>query len=326
MADVLLSLKHAVLRASPDPQQMQSQTQNYNHPQAALSYTVHPQILVSPSHQSQSQNNNYTSMGYYDNQCNGQHVPPPPPIYPSMSVNVSMNMTMHGYGAEGSVPVQCSQVIRHLICFLWSPYCFPIAKQQNCNLVFLFILSILVCLFSLPFVWFRCNGHRKIHRHPWTCYIRRHCWARIIIPMVPRIHLRPIFAHHRPPHSQWAPFWIQLRYHRRHRSETIIKIICRIRRQSVRRLCTIITSWGRPRIAEWPHSGSILKMRTVPTVWTAMRNQTCVGFVVRHMLGQAHWKHICERIRGNGRSGIYTRIVCFLSVDNEIGLIYIFNN
>ncbi|XP_020813717.1 protein glass [Drosophila serrata] len=44
-------------------------------------------------------------------------VPPPPPptaaMYPSMSVNVSMNMTMHhGYGAsDGSgVPMQCSQM------------------------------------------------------------------------------------------------------------------------------------------------------------------------------------------------------------------------
>lgn len=109
MADVLLSLKHAVLRTSPDPQQMQGQGQNYNHPQASLSYTVHPQILVSPTHQSQQQNSQYSSIGYYENQCNGQHAPPPP-IYPSMSVNVSMNMTMHGYGADGSVPMQCSQV------------------------------------------------------------------------------------------------------------------------------------------------------------------------------------------------------------------------
>lgn len=113
MADVLLSLKHAVLRTSPDPLQMQSQAQNYNHPQASLSYTVHPQILVSPNHQSQAQNVNYNSMGYYDNQCNGPHgpsQPPPPSLYPSMSVNVSMNMTMHGYGSDGTVPVQCSQV------------------------------------------------------------------------------------------------------------------------------------------------------------------------------------------------------------------------
>ncbi|KAJ6637949.1 Protein glass [Pseudolycoriella hygida] len=109
MADVLLSLKHAVLKPSPEPQQMQSQTQAYghsHHPQASLSYTVHPQMLVSPSHQSQLQNSNYGSSSYYDAAC-GQH---PPPIYPSMSVNVSMNMTMHGYGAEAGVPMQCSQM------------------------------------------------------------------------------------------------------------------------------------------------------------------------------------------------------------------------
>lgn len=109
MADVLLSLKHAVLKPSPEPQQMQSQSQPYghpHHPQASLSYTVHPQMLVSPSHQSQVQNSNYGSSSYYDSSC-GQH---PPSIYPSMSVNVSMNMTMHGYGAEASVPMQCSQV------------------------------------------------------------------------------------------------------------------------------------------------------------------------------------------------------------------------
>lgn len=109
MADVLLSLKHAVLKPSPDPQQMQSQAQAYNHPQASLSYTVHPQILVSPG-QSQTQSNNCNSMNYYDSQCNSQHQHVPgTPMYPSMSVNVSMNMTMHGYGSE-SVPMQCSQV------------------------------------------------------------------------------------------------------------------------------------------------------------------------------------------------------------------------
>lgn len=109
MADVLLSLKHAVLKPSPDPQQMQAQAQNYNHPtQASLSYTVHPQILVSPG-QSQAQSSNCNSMNYYD-QCNSQHQhASAPPMYPSMSVNVSMNMTMHGYGSE-SVPMQCSQV------------------------------------------------------------------------------------------------------------------------------------------------------------------------------------------------------------------------
>lgn len=113
MADVLLSLKHAVLKPSSDPQQMQTQAQNYNHPtQASLSYTVHPQILLSPG-QSQTQSNNCNSMTYYDNQCNNQHQHvSAPAMYPSMSVNVSMNMTMHGYGSD-SVPMQCSQVIHN---------------------------------------------------------------------------------------------------------------------------------------------------------------------------------------------------------------------
>lgn len=111
MADVLLSLKHAVLKpSSSESQQIQAQTQNYNHPaQASLSYTVHPQILLSPG-QSQTQSTNYNSMNYYDSQCNNQHQHvAAPPMYPSMSVNVSMNMTMHGYGSDG-VPMQCSQV------------------------------------------------------------------------------------------------------------------------------------------------------------------------------------------------------------------------
>ncbi|XP_036323348.1 protein glass [Rhagoletis pomonella] len=114
--------------------------------QASLSYTVHPhQMLVSPSgqvsHASQAQTQSATHGGslssaaaqttcYYDPSSSGmipgspsvgsacsQHItssgaaaPPPPPMYPSMSVNVSMNMTMHGYGAEGTVPMQCSQM------------------------------------------------------------------------------------------------------------------------------------------------------------------------------------------------------------------------
>ncbi|XP_067632862.1 protein glass [Eurosta solidaginis] len=114
--------------------------------QASLSYTVHPhQMLVSPSsqvsHHSQSQSTSGTNSStlsstsatqptyYYDpssgsmvagspsgNACmqhtntSGSQLPPPPPMYPSMSVNVSMNMTMHGYGADGAMPMQCSQM------------------------------------------------------------------------------------------------------------------------------------------------------------------------------------------------------------------------
>ncbi|XP_055589636.1 protein glass isoform X2 [Uranotaenia lowii] len=134
VADVLLSLKHAVLKQSPDPQHhMQSPSPSCPivpgsvsagagaGPQASLSYTVHPhQMLLSPvghhhnsSHYSQSaQSQSGGSSGYpsnyYETSC-AQHSTP---IYPSMSVNVSMNMTMHGYGAaDGNMPgMQCSQM------------------------------------------------------------------------------------------------------------------------------------------------------------------------------------------------------------------------
>ena len=108
-ADVLLSLKNAVLKPGAESHSCQSlqSAQNYGTSPNGLSYTVHhPQILLSPSphhhyyqcHQNQAQNG-YSSNGYYDTSpsCSGH--------YPSMSVNVSMNMTMHGY-SEGS----CSQV------------------------------------------------------------------------------------------------------------------------------------------------------------------------------------------------------------------------
>uniref|UniRef100_A0A182NCM7 Uncharacterized protein n=1 Tax=Anopheles dirus TaxID=7168 RepID=A0A182NCM7_9DIPT len=118
VADVLLSLKHAVLKQSPDPSPI-GQGQNFATPQASLSYTVHPQMLLSPaSHHGHGTHAHYNQMqsqagagpygtNYYDSSC-AQHSAPP--MYPSMSVNVSMNMTMHGYGAEASVPMQCSQM------------------------------------------------------------------------------------------------------------------------------------------------------------------------------------------------------------------------
>lgn len=114
VADVLLSLKNAVLKPGAESHSCHQSSSlqsagNYGTSPNGLSYTVHhPQILLSPSshhhyyqcHQNQAQNG-YGSNGYYDNgaSCAGhQH-------YPSMSVNVSMNMTMHGYG-DGP----CSQV------------------------------------------------------------------------------------------------------------------------------------------------------------------------------------------------------------------------
>lgn len=94
VADVLLSLKNAVLKPNGEPHSCH-QTSPPTTPQAyGTSYTVHhPQILLSPqSHHhyyqcQQNQSQGYTN-GYYDSSCPGhQH-------YPSMSVNVSMNMNM----------------------------------------------------------------------------------------------------------------------------------------------------------------------------------------------------------------------------------------
>jgi len=113
VADVLLSLKNAVLKPNAESHpchqsgQLQSPQSSYGSQAAnGLSYTVHhPQILLSPSshhhyyqcHQNQSQSSYNTNNGYYDPSCPGH--------YPSMSVNVSMNMTMHGYPSD----VSCSQ-------------------------------------------------------------------------------------------------------------------------------------------------------------------------------------------------------------------------
>ncbi|KAL7020616.1 hypothetical protein ACKWTF_011591 [Chironomus riparius] len=107
VADVLLSLKNAVLKPNAEsyPCHQTNQLQSPQSPYGA-SYTVHhPQILLSPSshhhyyqcHQNQSQSSYNTNNGYYDPTCPGH--------YPSMSVNVSMNMTMHGYPSD----VSCSQ-------------------------------------------------------------------------------------------------------------------------------------------------------------------------------------------------------------------------
>lgn len=104
VADVLLSLKNAVLKPNGEPHSCH-QTSPSSTPQSSygtsasngsLSYTVHhPQILLSPSshhhyyqcHQNQPQGG-YNSSGYYDSSCPGhQH-------YGAMSVNVSMNMNM----------------------------------------------------------------------------------------------------------------------------------------------------------------------------------------------------------------------------------------
>lgn len=200
-----------------------NQSSPYGHPQASLSYTVHPQMLLSPNghhhngHQSQMQNGNYATLtngsgggsslnggaqSYYE--C--QHPPPPPPpppsMYPSMSVNVSMNMTMHGYGGSEAnvVPMQCSQVEEILF------YLFPIS---------------LLILFSSH----RCNGHHiKIPRHHWTsCTLR--CSVRIIIiQAVPPTRLRPTFGRpQRAPNPRSVRWWIHWRF--LHRLHLITKLI-----------------------------------------------------------------------------------------------------
>ncbi|XP_057658954.1 protein glass-like [Diorhabda carinulata] len=72
VADVLLSLKHAVVHPG--------QTSNDKY---ETQHVYHPQMLLSPG-------------GYTGGICE-QTFSQQPPVFPSMSVNVSMNMTMHGY-------------------------------------------------------------------------------------------------------------------------------------------------------------------------------------------------------------------------------------
>lgn len=77
-------------------------------PQASLSYSVHPSMIMSQNQNSTAQTSApQASQCYYDSTC-PQHTSSS--MYPSMSVNVSMNMTMHGYGADSGVPLQYSQV------------------------------------------------------------------------------------------------------------------------------------------------------------------------------------------------------------------------
>lgn len=74
VADVLLSLKHAVVHPG-----QQIAADKYD----AQQHLYHPQVLLSP---------NAYAPALCDQQC-----PQQAPMFPSMSVNVSMNMTMHGY-------------------------------------------------------------------------------------------------------------------------------------------------------------------------------------------------------------------------------------
>lgn len=90
MADVLLSLKHAVVHPG------QTSSEKYDNQQ----HLYHPQVLLSPG-------------GYSGSICEQQFGHQQTPMFPSMSVNVSMNMTMHGYHPTANYPaaeIQCPQV------------------------------------------------------------------------------------------------------------------------------------------------------------------------------------------------------------------------
>ncbi|XP_017845467.1 protein glass [Drosophila busckii] len=101
-------------QSATHPHQLQSQ-----HMQQALNQASHGGNALHNHSHNHNQSVGSASQGgatgagggscYYEAANNA---PGPPPMYPSMSVNVSMNMTMHhGYGADGSgVPMQCSQM------------------------------------------------------------------------------------------------------------------------------------------------------------------------------------------------------------------------
>ncbi|CAH0555877.1 unnamed protein product [Brassicogethes aeneus] len=89
VADVLLSLKHAVVHPGQSPSDKYESQQNLHH----------SQMLLSPG----------SAYGGICDQAFAQQTP----MFPSMSVNVSMNMTMHGYHPNSGYPsgdIACPQV------------------------------------------------------------------------------------------------------------------------------------------------------------------------------------------------------------------------
>ncbi|XP_066258099.1 protein glass [Euwallacea similis] len=90
VADVLLSLKHAVVHPGQSP------TDKYD------TQLYHSQMLLSPG--------GYSGANFCDQNFALSHQQAP--IFPSMSVNVSMNMTMHGYHPNGGYTSElpCPQV------------------------------------------------------------------------------------------------------------------------------------------------------------------------------------------------------------------------
>ncbi|CAG9836320.1 unnamed protein product [Diabrotica balteata] len=90
VTDVLLSLKHAVVHSGQSPNE-KYETQ----------HVYHPQMLLSPG--------GYSSGGFE------QALTHQTSMFPSMSVNVSMNMTMHGYHPNNncsysSTDISCPQL------------------------------------------------------------------------------------------------------------------------------------------------------------------------------------------------------------------------
>ncbi|CAG9857497.1 unnamed protein product [Phyllotreta striolata] len=97
VADVLLSLKHAVVHPGVGHQNAVDKFEAGHH-----QHVYHPQVLLSPN-------------GYPSAICGDQPFVQQPPVFPSMSVNVSMNMTMHGYHPNNacgypSAEISCPQL------------------------------------------------------------------------------------------------------------------------------------------------------------------------------------------------------------------------
>ncbi|CAB3380710.1 protein glass isoform X2 [Cloeon dipterum] len=142
MADVLLSLKHAVVHpgqlapagslspnsfASPYPSLQQT---SHQLPSAQLSYTVHPHHqMMSPTGGYGSQYCTSDPTGYgstpQQQSQNTQHSSAS--MFPSMSVNVSMNMTM-GYNVPDHQMAACPQM-------QWAPSGSPVYHQQSQGLL-----------------------------------------------------------------------------------------------------------------------------------------------------------------------------------------------
>ncbi|XP_075210382.1 uncharacterized protein LOC142317720 [Lycorma delicatula] len=140
MADVLLSLKHAVVHPGQAGQlsppgyggsytTMGTQPPQCGQPQASLSYTVHPHqmaVSMSPGSNSGYGNSQYVcpetaaATGTTPQMTTGSYQ------FPSMSVNVSMNMTMHGY-PPCSVPPMHEQIPQ----VQWTPAANPSPVYQS---------------------------------------------------------------------------------------------------------------------------------------------------------------------------------------------------